>query len=721
MSDPDAKRVGKVSNQIWGGCADIVVQALNACVLIPSPPRKPRMLPAEPDDFVDRVAVRALLDQMLSDLGQRRAAAVVIVNGPPGVGKTAMVLHYAYARLADFPGGHFYVDMNPLGTRKGRNLGDVLADFLAELGLPADELPTGTSARAARFRSFTSGEPCLVVLDNVVDDEEQLHHLVPGHPASLVLVTSRRRLRGLHAGSTKVDYVPLGGLDDEACAELFLLAADEIADLDREVLHRVIPVCGGLPGAVKIARACSADDLRGGFRAFVDRLEAADRPVDMFSISDVSMRRVFDPSYQFLDPVTARVFRALGTHPSHEFGHELVVRLGGGSGTGERALHRLVDAHLLERSTAGRYRMNGLLHGYAQSLASRPEHEAEREEVMRTLADWYLLRTSAVEALLSDRWRYGPLFADPARLATVFGDKDDALRSFAAELEVVLAVVATTRERKQHAVVCQFVEALHGVFFRGAAPDKWPTICKWAVEAARSLGDPLLLARMHYESAFAFLSRSRARDLNAARTYYKKSLKAARVADHPRSMSSALEGLGQVESRKGRPAVASRYFQQALAALEGVDHPRGRALLEYHLGCSASAAGRYGEAARRLLRAHGLFRDLPAPDHFNEAKSLARYAEMCLEAGRSEEALTLLEGAFGLLSREHAPKERAHVLLLRGDVKAACGRREAAVADWREAFDAFIELGSLRANEARRRLARHATYPSRPRSGPKTS
>lgn len=708
MSEPDAKRDWKANNHIWGGHAGIVVQALNACVLMPPPPRKPRMLPAEPYDFVDRVAVRALLDQMLSGLEQRKAAAVVIVNGPPGVGKTAMVLHYAYARLADFPGGHFYADMNPLGTRKGRDLGDVLADFLAELGLPADELPSDTSARAARFRSYTSGEPFLVVLDNVVD-EEQISHLVPGHPASLVLVTSRRRLEGLPAGTTEVDFVPLGGLDDEACTELFLLAADEIADLEPNMLRRVIPLCGGLPGAVKIARAHSMDELRGGFRAFAGCLVAADPPVDVLSIANQSMRRVFDPSYQFLDPVTARLFRALGTHPSHDFAHGLVVRLGGGSSTGEGALQRLVDAHLLERSMPGRYRMNELLHGYARSLANRPEHEAEREEATRTTTDWYLLRTSAVEALLSDRWRYGPLFADPARLAAVFGGEEDALRAFAVELENVLAVVATARERDQHAVVCQFTEALHGVFFRGVAHEKWPTICEWAVEAALSLGEPLLLARMHYEWGFALLSRSRSGELDAARSHYKESLKAARMADHPRTVSSALEGLGQVESRKGRPAVASWFFQEALAALEGVDHPRGRALLEYHLGCSASAAERYGEAARRLLRAHRLFRALPVPDHFNEAKSLARYAEMCLDAGRAEEALALLEGAFELLSGEHAPKERAHVLLLRGDVKAACGRREAAVADWREAFDVFIELGSIRADEARRRLARHAT------------
>ncbi|AZQ74162.1 tetratricopeptide repeat protein [Streptomyces luteoverticillatus] len=719
MSDPDAKRVWKFSNRIRGGRAGVIVQAMHARVLIPAPCCIPHMLPAEPDDFVDRVEIRKQLARLLGDLKQRRSAAVIVLHGPPGVGKTAMALHCAHAQLADFPGGHFYADMNPLGTRKGRNSGDVLADFLAELGLPTDELPSDPSARASRFRSYTSGAPCLVLLDNVVD-EEQVRPFIPSHPASLVLVTSRKSLAGLRAEGPKANYIPLKGLDDEACTELFLLAADEIADLDREVLRRVIPACGGLPGAVRIARACSADSLRGGFRAFVDRLEAADPSVDAFSLSDVSMRRVFDPSYQFLDPVTAKAFRALGAHPTPEFGHELVVALGGGAGAGERALHRLLDAHLLERSTAGRYGMSTMLHGYARTLASRPEHEAEIEEAVRTMTDWYLLRASAVEALLLDRWRCGPLFADPARLAAVFGNSEDAPRAFAGELRSVLAVVATARERNQHAVVCQFAEALHGVFFRGAPYEEWPIMCEWAVEAALGLGDDLLLARMRYEAAFAFLSRSRPGDLDAARTHYKESLRAARTVGHPRTVSSALEGLGQVEARRGRPLVASWYFRQAFEALEGVDHPRGRALLEYHMGRASSAAGKYEDAAHRLLLADSLFRALPVPDRFNAAKSLTRYAEMCLETGRAEEALTSLERAFETLSREHAPKERARVLLVRGDAKAMFGRREAALADWREALDAFIGLGSLEVDEVRRRLSPYASAPSH-RSGPKTS
>jgi tetratricopeptide (TPR) repeat protein len=622
------------------------------------------------------------------------------------------VLHWLYGILAGFPGGHFYADMSPRGRHEARDAGTVLGDFFAELGTPASELPPDADARAARFRSFTSAEPSVVLLDNVVNPG-QVRALVPGHPASLVVVTSRRGLSGLRA-SPKADFVPLGVLDDEACADLFRLTAGEAESHDAALLRTVVSVCANLPVAVRIAGASAGDRMQGGLRGFTRRLASTRSPLELLAVpDDISVRQVFETSYRDLDEATARAFRALGLNPTLEFAEPLVELLGGGVGSGERVLRRLLDAHLIDPSVEGRCRMNYLVHVYARELADESGRRTERDAALETIVDWYLLRAAAVEHLTSTRWRWGPLFAEAARLDAVFDGEKEAMDAFEADHVSAAGMVEIAFERGWYAKVCQLAEALRGFYFRRKHHVQWIAVCERAVEAAGHLAGHLedgglVLARMHYETAFARIDRAGDGDLEAAYRHYQLALETARSVTHPRTVSSALEGLGQVVLKQGHPVRAIDLFAQALGALDGIDHPRGRALLEYHSGRACAAAGLHQEAAERLLRARRLFAGLPDPDRYNEAKSLTRYAEARLAADRADQALEPLGEALGLLAQHRASKDEGDTHLVRGDALAACGRREEARTDWQAALDRYLRIGSVRAEEARSRLAEGA-------------
>ncbi|MER5929542.1 tetratricopeptide repeat protein [Streptomyces sp. NPDC002054] len=670
--------------------------------------RVPAMLPHIPDGFVDRDALRAELDRLAAGLADRSSPQVVLLDGAPGAGKSDLCVYWGRTTARErFPGGVFYADLTTAAAAGAADPAAVLESFIGELRAPRAASET-VAALAARFRSLTADRPCLVVLDGVVH-AGQVPALLPGHPAGMVVLTSRSPLDRLRRGG-KVRPVRLtvGGLDEAACAELFRSVA-ELDDVpDRAGFRTVVRASAGLPGLLRLAAAQAADPLLDGFTGLVGRLaahgsmlEALDVPEDEYYAQ--AARALLGDSYAVLGERGRRTFRLLGVHPTAEFAGELVDRLAGGPGV--RA--ELREAGLLEQAGAGRFRMNPVLHTYAAELG-----RAETAEALPLITDWYLRRTTAAEALVSGRWRYGPHFAEPEPPAPpepptpLFADVEEALDALQAERHTLVGVAELCRVHDP-AALCLLAESLHGFFFRRGHHSLWVQVNRLAVDAAAhtpGLGG-LPLARMHFELGFALLDRGSAEDLAEARAQYDAARETARRIGHARTESSALEGLGQIAERNGDPAAALDFYAEALAALGDTEHPRGRALLAYHQGRAASAAGQHDRAASQLTEALRKFEALPKRDPHNEAKVRVRYAMARLAAGRPEEAAGPLETALAYYRGTGRPGvDGADALLVRGRLRAAQGEPEAARADWQAALDQYELLRSTRAEEARRLL-----------------
>ncbi|MEU3772397.1 NB-ARC domain-containing protein [Streptomyces sp. NPDC032472] len=653
----------------------------------------PRMLPFGPDGFVDRDEARARLDAVLAGRERQSAPVLVVLHGTVGVGKTGLLLHWAQQQPKEaFPGGVFYAAMG-----EGVEDAAVLESFIGVLGTPRAELPATPDALAARFRSLTADRACLVVLDGVVS-AAQVSRLEPGHPGSMVAVTSRFRLSAIEqqdpAGRLPV-RLAVPELGAEACAELFRTVLGDAAGPDGPSLDAVVRASAGLPYVVRIAAARAADPVSDGVEGLAARiareniLEALDMP-----------RRVFDLAYEGLEPHVQRGFRLLGAHPTAEFADALPDELAPG------VRGPLYAAGLLERSGPGRSRLNGVVHGHAQLLAAA---DPEAPGLLRAVVDWYVRRAAAAELRLSGRWRLGALFSGPGAPAGVFADKAEALAALEPDRHNLLAVAELPQTEPGQ--LCLLAEAVHGLFLDRGHHTLWIRIARLAVAAAgdTAAGDPaadgLLLARMHFELAFALTDRGSAEDLEEARAHYDAARESARRAGgHPRTESSALEGLGRIAAARRDPRAAMELYGQALAALGDTEHPRGRALLAYHRGNAASAAGEHEQAAALLGEALEAFLALPEPDTQNAAKTRLRQAMARLAAGHPAEALAPLAAALEAFA---APSlNRADAVLVRGDAAEALGDPAAARADWQEALDLYTSLRSIRVEEARIRLAR---------------
>ncbi|MFG1948315.1 BTAD domain-containing putative transcriptional regulator [Nonomuraea sp. NPDC048826] len=225
----------------------------------PAPPDRPPDRPAPAQlppavlPFTGRSAELRLLDELAEELPPPGAVAIV---GPPGIGKTALAVHWAHRVRDRFPDGQLYIDLHAYGSR------GALPRLLRSLG--ADDTSMTTDEAAALYRTLLADRRMLVVLDNAVTSE-QVRPLLPGAGGSLTLATSRRRLSGLIAldGARPLRLRPLD--PGEAHDLLARLLGQERMRAEAAVAARLAELCDHLPAALRLAAA----DLAAG-RAIAD-------------------------------------------------------------------------------------------------------------------------------------------------------------------------------------------------------------------------------------------------------------------------------------------------------------------------------------------------------------------------------------------------------------------------------------------------------------------
>jgi DNA-binding SARP family transcriptional activator len=311
--------------------------------------RAPRELPGDVAGFTGRVELLSRLD------AQARTATIITVTGGPGVGKTAIAVHWAHRVADEFPDGQLFVDLRGF-TAPLRPIA-VLATFLRALGIPAAQVPVDEPEAAALFRSVVADRRMLILLDNA-HSAEQVRPLLPGTRGSLVLVTSRDRLTGLtvREGARRL---PVGRFrPEESRALLAHFLGEERIAAQPHAVAELCASCAQLPLALRVAAAALRES---------DRLAP-------FAINDNEMtlvRRAFDVSYQAIRPPEQRLFRLLGLASEVDAG-AAVTLAGVSPAEAGRLLDRLASAHLVEEHAPGRYSQHALLRAYA--IAQRHGH-----------------------------------------------------------------------------------------------------------------------------------------------------------------------------------------------------------------------------------------------------------------------------------------------------------------------------------------------------------
>ena len=565
----------------------------------------PRQLPAPPQLFTGRTIELAELDKI------HDASTVVItaIDGMAGVGKTALAVQAAHQMVERYPDGQLFIDLH--GYTAGVapvEPGAALDWLLRSLGVPGDRIPSELDQRAGLYRSRLAEQRMVIVLDNAAT-EAQVLPLLPGAPGCVVLVTSRRRLPGLdHTHALSLDALPL--LD--AIALLRQTAGeDRLAGQPPELVAELVELCGHLPLAIRIAAARLRAHPTWDLAQLVRRLRDQQHRLAELQAGQRSVTAALDLSYQDLSADQQRAYRRLGLHPGPDIDqYAAAALLDATLREAGRLLERLLEAHLLNEPTLGRYRFHDLTRAHAAHTATRDETDDDGQTALDRLLDYYRHTAAvAMDTAYPYEREYRPQVpAAPTTPSPALPDPAAALDWLASELPNLLAAATHATEHDRPAHLLHLSTTLHRHLRTHGPYHHAEPLHHKALTAARATGDRA--AEMEALVSLGHIHRLQGRHGQAI-DHYQQVLQLAPTAGHHNAEVQALTGLGIVHHAQGRYGQATDNYQQGLQLARSTGNRVGEVEALTGLGNIHRMQGRYGQStdlyqqALQLARATG--------------------------------------------------------------------------------------------------------------------
>lgn len=615
----------------------------------------PQTLRAALPRFVGRRRELADLDR----LAERNT--VIVLDGPPGVGKTALATQWAYQVADRYPDGRLYLDLQGFGPG-GRPLDEavVLRQVLTRLGVKRADIEPDPDDRADQFARLVAGRRILLILDNAFS-AEQVRRLIPAGPGSLVLVASRRRLPGLGV-SYQAAAVSLALPDEADARDLFLSylgddGAYAAVDVDAIVAwsHRMPLALAVVGSRATHDRGRSLPDILRELRA---RLGDEDADADPYA----SVSAALGWSASALSEPDRRTFRVLGLHPGPDVDVMAVAALAGISPQdAARSLDALVAVRLADRVGA-RYAVHDVIREYAAATLRVDEAVAAHR-----LLDFYLHSGDRLATLLRGRRQPMPLDPPAPEVVPVTAEVPvEAIDWFRTEYAVLIRLIPAAAELGFPAYAWRILSTMIDFLdWQGRRAD-WRDASALAMAAAERSGDRVGLARATRSMGRALVASGL---LDEGRRHLDRALDLYVDLDDADGRMRVHHDLGDLLIRQGKhtdalfQASASRDLAETLGNTEeeanglgglawcyyclrdddaAVDHAR-RAIALHRAG----AFGRGEAAAQDTLGAALLRQGRPA-----EARpALERSLQLCREWGDRVNEADVLDHLADCLSR----------------------------------------------------------------------
>lgn len=513
----------------------------------------PKELPPAVTGFTGRTAQLAALYTLLPTEGLATSAAVALVTGSGGVGKTAIALHWAHRAAGSFPDGQLFVDLR--GYAAGAQLRpiDALSAFLRSLGVPPQQIPVDTAEAAALYRSRLSGRRVLVILDNARSAED-VRTLLPGTPGCVAVVTSRDRLTGLVArdGATRI---PLDVLSPDEAHGLVANLLGPVQAVEPKAIADLAAVCAYLPLALRVAIAHILDRPYGTVEQHIAELHGGSRLglLEVEGDDSAALRSTFALSYGAVSTDAQLLFRRLGLVPCPDFTIEAAAALT--DLPHERAaklLERLADAHLVRPLTKGRYAIHDLLREYALETCQQHDPFAERDAAANRLYRRYFLQIDTAAELL-----YPAITSLPSppvgKARDGFVDTDSALSWLDAEHLNVVAAIRHASSTGAGPMAWLLADRLRGYFDLRRHSALWFTSARAGLAAARAVDDERAQAAMFLMlgQAYGVIGKYE----NAAKNL-DRAIRLSERSGWSGGLASALGSLGVTRGLQGSPDAA---------------------------------------------------------------------------------------------------------------------------------------------------------------------
>lgn len=628
----------------------------------------------------------------------------IAIDGPGGVGKSALAIHAAHSVADQFSDGQLYVNLR--GATPGvRPLApnDVLARFLRTLGEDDTRIPDELDEATARFRSLTADRQLLLVLDDAVD-AGQVRPLLPGGAGCAVLVTSRRVLGTLDAVHLALDVMN----EKEAVTLLGRLIGDDRVGREPDAAHSIVELCGLLPLAIRVVGARMLARREWTLDTLAGQLSDARGRLRELEHDELDLRASLLLGYDGLrtspNGVEAgRLFELLGLLDVHDLTVPVAAALADRPEPAVRqALDRLVAARLVESPLPGRYTLHDLVRLYARDQAVRNRPESERQQAILRVLHWYLATARNACRMLdptlthrhdvglssSDLAVDGLALADPAEC---FGWVDDEQ----ANLLAIARQAAAATDVGVAAVTPALAAAMFVPLRQLARWMDLSVLCQLAREVADRTNEPTWRAWAHNDLGSAYLNWGR---IDEAAEHLERALLIWRELGFRPGEVATVNGLGRICLTRRQFDKAIEYFDGMLRMHreDGDRYREARALNNL-----ANAHQKHGQLAEAIaMYEQGLAIRRELGDRRGEGITLGNLAEAHRLSGDLDIALPHFERAVGLTGAAGQPVQQAEFLWFGGYALHDSGRTEQAALHWRRALDILCDLDLLDSDQA---------------------
>jgi tetratricopeptide (TPR) repeat protein len=630
------------------------------------------VLPRDVPDFVGREVELAAL---LAAPAHYTAAAV---DGMPGVGKTTLAVHAAHLLAPGYPGGQLYLDLHGSADCPPLPPGAALDALLRQAGVTGS-LPQDLAERAALWRATAAGRRLLVVLDDAAD-RTQVGPLLPAVAGCFALVTSRRRLSGLHGARSFTVQV----MAEADATTLFARAVgDERAAADPAGAAETVRLCGNLPVAIRIAGARLRHRPTWTVQNLVGRLRDEHRRLAELRAEDRSVSAAFALSYQQLRPQLQRLFRLLGLVPGPVVDTAAATALAGldPADTG-RLLAELLDRHLLVQRVPDRYCFHDLMRQHAREAARRDEPEEDQRAALSRLFDHYLAAAGAAAGVLAPQRQRGT--GQPSGLPTGPGPATpaQALDWLEEHRETLVAAVRLGEHAGWPGHAWRIACHLAQLCYVRSHPETWVPTLETGLSAARRCGDtvsePTVLTCLG-------VALEHSGDPARAVDCQRRAVVLYQEAGDRAGEATAIKRLGNAHLQLGNVGQALGLYQRALAFFRTLDDPLGVASTLNNIGVTHQAFGRLSEALEHYQGALVIYAEQGTPS--DQGLMMTNIGAIQTQLGRYDEALASHQQALDVARRMGDRWREGTALTNIGTVYRHLGRYEEAIDGHRRAME----------------------------------
>jgi DNA-binding SARP family transcriptional activator len=644
----------------------------------------PDTLPPESAEFVGRREELGVLTER-----QSSTPKITIIEGMPGVGKTALAVRAARQLADQYPDGVLYLNLHSgdPGTQS-LDSAEALYRLLRMTSGPATQIPDTIADRVALWRAQLSRRRAIVILDDAARPD-QIRPLLPAPDCRcLILVTSRRRLADFDG--TRSLTLDVLSVDDGTA--LFRRVAGEDCAWDAGEVSEVVQRCGRLPLAIQLTASRVAKDRRLTLERLIEELSQYPVRLGGTGAACPEVMSAFDLSYHSLEPDHQRFFRRLGASPASSLSLHAAAALDGCTlAEAEKALATLLDYHLLARAPDGQYRFLDLIRGYATVRAAREDAEAEQRQADGRLLDYYLHTADQADRVLHPlRRRSAVRVAQPPATKPAVTTEEDAAAWLESEWRNILQAAQYAERHEWKAKCADLIHVLADFMEIRAYWDEAVAAHTLALQACRDLEDR---ARIGQAALALSMVHQQTGSHEAAGQLAEEAAAIYRSLADPGGEADALDQLGLTYWRTARSREALAHFSEAQLLYLGVGDQRGVAIALSHSGIACWHLGRHAEAKAHLEKALSLYRKVG--DRRGEGKTLNNLGRIHLYSGEHRDALKSYQKSLEIFEAIGGAQNQAILHHNIGTVHHYKGSFEDGLTACRRALAIYRSIGDL--------------------------